>query len=446
MKNNKKMSGGITLIALVVTIIVLLILAGISIGMLSGNNGILTQTSNAKLQTDMAEEKEILQMSVLSAISKEKYGDINKEKLDIELDANIGNTNYSSDLADDGISVTFIKSGRTYLIDNDGNIEKVPEATGIASLTVDKTTIDIGNTAQLIATLEPEKSIGTVTYISSDETVATVNNSGVITGIKDGSVTITATLKGTSKTLEITVNKVDYAIDKLLINGSSSPYVNYPAKDGSIANKILCQVLYDKNSAYGLQIVSVNPVTKVKLGHADENINISGNDNFEKAVSSYNRAIQTLNEKAEEYLENKGIANDARCVGSDPRPGHKNDEAGSTEYSTNDYGNVDLKNADINYITDTTALSNIGAYRYSDTTNGEYYWLASRENNSNNFDIRHVGAHGSMSYGGLCTVYSDGRVRGQKYELGFRPVFYLNSGVKIVGGTGTQENPYEIDI
>ena len=47
MKNNK----GITLIALVVTIIVLLILATVSIAMLTGNNGILTQSRNAKEET-----------------------------------------------------------------------------------------------------------------------------------------------------------------------------------------------------------------------------------------------------------------------------------------------------------------------------------------------------------------------------------------------------------
>lgn len=44
MKNNK----GITLIALVVTIIVLLILAGVSIAMLTGDNGILTKASEAR--------------------------------------------------------------------------------------------------------------------------------------------------------------------------------------------------------------------------------------------------------------------------------------------------------------------------------------------------------------------------------------------------------------
>ena len=47
MTNNK----GITLIALVITIIVLLILAGVSIAMLTGQNGILTQANSSKSTT-----------------------------------------------------------------------------------------------------------------------------------------------------------------------------------------------------------------------------------------------------------------------------------------------------------------------------------------------------------------------------------------------------------
>ena len=46
-----KRNDGITLIALVITIIVLLILAGISITMLTGNNSILNQATNASRET-----------------------------------------------------------------------------------------------------------------------------------------------------------------------------------------------------------------------------------------------------------------------------------------------------------------------------------------------------------------------------------------------------------
>ena len=58
LKNNL----GITLIALVITIIVLLILAGVSIAILTGNNGILTQANEAKMKTEVAELQESLQI------------------------------------------------------------------------------------------------------------------------------------------------------------------------------------------------------------------------------------------------------------------------------------------------------------------------------------------------------------------------------------------------
>lgn len=55
---------GITLIALIVTIIVLLILASVSIAMLTGKNGILSQAKKAKEETKIASEKEGLLLSV----------------------------------------------------------------------------------------------------------------------------------------------------------------------------------------------------------------------------------------------------------------------------------------------------------------------------------------------------------------------------------------------
>ena len=58
MKEKIKTNKGITLIALVITIIVLLILAGVSIAMLTGENGILTQAQNAKNRTEEAEVQE----------------------------------------------------------------------------------------------------------------------------------------------------------------------------------------------------------------------------------------------------------------------------------------------------------------------------------------------------------------------------------------------------
>lgn len=61
-KKNIKKSTGITLIALVITIIVLLILAGITISTLMGENGILTQANRSKLATEFSEYKEELDL------------------------------------------------------------------------------------------------------------------------------------------------------------------------------------------------------------------------------------------------------------------------------------------------------------------------------------------------------------------------------------------------
>ncbi len=76
-KENK----GITLIALVVTIIVLLILAGVSIAMLTGEGGILQNARKAREMTDIADIKEQVQMDILEEQMKDNSGDISKEKL-----------------------------------------------------------------------------------------------------------------------------------------------------------------------------------------------------------------------------------------------------------------------------------------------------------------------------------------------------------------------------
>ena len=68
-KIKKKGTNGITLIALVITIIVLLILAGISISMLSGDNGILQKATDAKQTSERAEAKEQAQMDIMAYIS-----------------------------------------------------------------------------------------------------------------------------------------------------------------------------------------------------------------------------------------------------------------------------------------------------------------------------------------------------------------------------------------
>ena len=130
--NNQNIRG-ITLIALVITIVVLLILAGVSIAMLTGENGILTQTQNAKTASKIADIKEKAKTDILgieagtqkTTISKSALKNILDEYFDnvpIELDSNTelvlkpeyGNSKmkisdiYSGELTSEGLSLIHI--------------------------------------------------------------------------------------------------------------------------------------------------------------------------------------------------------------------------------------------------------------------------------------------------------------------------------------------------
>ena len=85
-KTKEKANSGITLIALVITIIVLLILAGVSIAMLTGQNGILTQAQNSKQATEKAEVKERAQTDIVGVQTETESTEISKTALKRILD------------------------------------------------------------------------------------------------------------------------------------------------------------------------------------------------------------------------------------------------------------------------------------------------------------------------------------------------------------------------
>ena len=80
-KNNIKSEIGITLIALVITIIVLLILAGISISMLSGDNSILSRAGQARDKTEESSREEQRRLTMLEAALNVNGEDYNGVKI-----------------------------------------------------------------------------------------------------------------------------------------------------------------------------------------------------------------------------------------------------------------------------------------------------------------------------------------------------------------------------
>ena len=128
-KRIKNQNNGITLIALVVTVVVLMILAGISIGMLTGDNGIINQAKQGKEETEISEEKEIINISVTQAMDADVMGNIEKDKLQEKLNSNTNDG--ATEVIDSGdtLVVKFVEKNRYYEIDKDGNTEGPKELT-----------------------------------------------------------------------------------------------------------------------------------------------------------------------------------------------------------------------------------------------------------------------------------------------------------------------------
>ena len=129
-----KNRNGITLIALVVTIIVLLILAGVSIITLTGDNGIITRTEKVKKTTEEAAIKENISLAYAHA-QIGKYAGKNETfadeiKKDLE---NTYGTGSATVVANEGGTYSVTLNGKTYYIDANGNVTNLPTGFTIGS-------------------------------------------------------------------------------------------------------------------------------------------------------------------------------------------------------------------------------------------------------------------------------------------------------------------------
>ena len=131
LKEQLKTNKGITLIALVITIIVLLILAGVTIATLTGDNGILTKAQNAKTQNDKATVKEKVDLAI--AASLDETGKISLEQLKTNLNNVDGINPIKEDLTDSSFPLEVTVDGTKVTIKKDSNGKystSVGESTG----------------------------------------------------------------------------------------------------------------------------------------------------------------------------------------------------------------------------------------------------------------------------------------------------------------------------
>lgn len=121
----QKENKGITLVALIITVIILLILAGVTISLVIGENGLISKSKMAIKESNLKSELEKVQLSVTNAgIGKDGTRELTKENLQESLDNGFGSgVAKVSESQDNGSYI--IKIGENvYVVNKNGNIEK----------------------------------------------------------------------------------------------------------------------------------------------------------------------------------------------------------------------------------------------------------------------------------------------------------------------------------
>ena len=193
----KKNARGITLIALVITVIVLLILAAVTINALSGDNGILKRATEAKQKTRRADALEKIQVAVMTATAN-GVGEVNPDDLKAELEKAGATVKTTGKLP---WEVTL--DGYMFRINENLSIDE------ISGVGISKKELKLLNGASETLTATVTEGVtGTIKWESSNQSVATVENGKVTAVGTSGTATITVKVEGTDYSDTCTVSIV----------------------------------------------------------------------------------------------------------------------------------------------------------------------------------------------------------------------------------------------
>lgn len=478
------MKKGISLIVLIITIIVMIIIAGAIIMSLSNTN-IIDLAGNAVDEHNIAVEKEKIMLAI-QEYHLQKATSANPKTLEQVLREQLADDAKTITAMGDGsISIVMKKTENRYIVSPAGDVTGPYKPVGTALeryiLGENGTGRDlmeiVDMSADIPAFINPELDVSFLTMMEGEQ--IDENTYTILAYIKyngneyyKARVLIQATEDSETYTTDGTYG-VQF-IAKIEEDSLVGQYLRY---DG-----MLWRVLYD-DEINGLQVICDEAITdkqgnKIKLGYNDPTIDTSkiehfedfntitdttNRENLEKALYSYNNAIVTLNNAAKNAVTAApGIIKDVRSVGSVPN--NKNSGA-TTKYNSQEllaWGTPTLNGkgfeADTNYVQDNERMILIGN---ANTTNNEYYWLASRkvffwENKSSYIDTFTYGMY-IMRYDEYMSGLYEAKLISASIQYNYsaygsydqyciRPVITLEEGVmEKLNGEGTSGKPYDLD-
>lgn len=270
-KNNKK---GITLIALVITIIVLLILAGVSIAMLTGDNSLLGNAQKTGPANNIGAAKDEVGLAYNTAMQEyyeTKYASTNGTNGTFATKLETAINEITSKGKNHGCGIVYDKDAGKITITNGGykvigTVDTADDSAGISwgemkettGIDLDKVTLklniadDSTKTGTLTATLS--RISGDITWTSSSDSIATVsgsNKTATIEAKAEGTATITASCTANGKTYSSTCT-VEVINKTKSLPGSTLSATSSACKEISVANLVYADLDGDATTAEGI--------------------------------------------------------------------------------------------------------------------------------------------------------------------------------------------------
>ena len=217
-EKNKKYDGGITLIALVVTVVVLLILAGVSLNLVIGNEGILTRSKEAVDKYGKQAENEQQALNDIEDWMDEQFGDTGMKKVTVNTKAT---KNGTIDGKEPNINNPIIPKGYTPI--NSGNATWGDGSSSPAQSSIDNGLVIKDDNNNEWVWVPVEASTLSSMYVTSNDGIALYGDVGVTTKMYTKTTTIGRT--GDTKTLSrSTPNTTDYREPDLVVGRDSTSY------------------------------------------------------------------------------------------------------------------------------------------------------------------------------------------------------------------------------